>query len=122
MNTENMLLVADLIENHPNQFDMCEPWRVEIHNCGTVGCIGGFADGLLAKGNRALEETGQLVFDLTAQQAEELFYGGRIWIKYANELNILASDRYADMSSIKPHHAVAMLRNLANGIWSFDNV
>ena len=119
MNTENLLIVADLIEKYPNRFAVCNPWRVDIHDCGTAGCIGGFADGLLPERNRSLEEVGQQVFDLTEQQSEELFYVGKIWIKYAGELNIPSGDRYADMESIKPHHAVTMLRNLANGTWSF---
>lgn len=124
MNTKNMLVVADLIEKHPTHFNMSEPWRVDIHTCGSVGCIAGYAEGLLPNNSYSLEQVGSLALDLTPEESWSLFYGANIWGKYAGELGLEHDEEsdYVDMDSIKPHHAVTMLRNLANGIWSFDNV
>lgn len=122
MNTENMLKVADLIEQHPQQFDMEIPRRVDVHTCGTIGCIGGFAGGLLSEkeaGNMLLPEIGEKVFEITKKQAESLFYGEDVWVKYAEELDLPHHTQLVDMEHIKPHHAVTMLRNLASGKWSF---
>lgn len=124
MNVENMLKVADLIEQYPQQFDMGSPWRVDVHTCGTSGCIGGFARGLLSEEESRslwLHEIGEKVFGITKKQANNLFYGESVWVKYADELGLPISenDMYVDMSLIKPHHAVTMLRNLASGKWSF---
>lgn len=123
MNTENMLIVADLIEKHPTHFDMSQPWRVDIHTCGSVGCIAGYAEGLLPKDSYTLEQVGSLALDLTPEESWSLFYGDDVWVKYADELGLQnefdGEIDYVDMDSIKPHHAVTMLRNLANGTWSF---
>lgn len=122
MNVENMLKVADLIEQHPQQFDMESPYRVDIHDCGTVGCIAGFAEGLLPERDYyGMTEIGHLVFDIPLPQSQSLFFGGTIWVKYADDLGLPTTENsmYLDMGLIKPHHAVTMLRNLASGKWSF---
>lgn len=122
MNTENMLKVAYLIEQHPQQFDMMEPRRVDVNTCGTSGCIGGFAMGLVpeeeAKG-LWLEEIGEKVFGITKEQSRNLFYGECIWVKYADELGLPHNPWMVNMEHIKHHHAVTMLRNLASGRWNF---
>jgi hypothetical protein len=122
MNTENMLKVADLIEQYPQQFNMESPRRVDVHTCGTSGCIGGFAGGLLPEKEAEslwLHEIGEKVFGITEKQANDLFYGGNIWSKYAEELGLPHHTQLVDMEHIKPHHAVTMLRNLASGKWNF---
>lgn len=117
MNVENMLKVADLIEQHPECFDMSKPHKPD-YECGTSGCIAGYTKLL---GPRDLGEAGDYL-GLTSYQKEQLFYCGRVWGKYKDELQLEDTDEGdtgCHYSSVKPHHAVTMLRNLASGKWSF---
>lgn len=77
MNTENMLRVADAIEEESiAKFNM-GAW-VGTSCCGTVACVAGFAT-LLEPGvrsHRSWSERGEKILGLTDSEAEELFYGG----------------------------------------------
>lgn len=116
MNVENMLKVADEIEQHPEHFDMALPHRPD-YSCETAGCIAGycklFGPTTVYKSAKYLE--------LHDEEADQLFCGGAVWAKYSNELQItpFSDNSGCSYSSIKPHHAVTMLRNLASGKWSF---
>lgn len=116
MNTENMLKVANEIEQHPEHFDMKSPHQPD-YSCGTAGCIAGYTK---IFGPTSIGEAGDYL-GLTEYQREQLFYCGKVWGKYLKELGITDSigDIGCTYESVEPQHAVTMLRNLASGKWSF---
>lgn len=142
--------IADTIEAHKERFDMGfwmqPPGKMnrdndyigpkldllkEEHYCGTVACIGGFADAISLSKNVTRRE----YLPLNADEAEDLYYAdsryaGRecVWWKYAKELKLSDKDetlgkytddcRQANLEKITADMAITMLRNLASGKWT----
>lgn len=123
MNTENMLLVADLIEQNPNQFDMGCINKV-VTGTSDIGCIGGFCKGILKQHYISAVGAIEEAFELSYLDSSSLCYGGSIWVKYSKELGLTPCKSYdmelVDLDHVKPSHAVTMLRKLASGEWTFD--
>lgn len=131
MNNENLLRVANTIERFPDQFNMGS-WGYNFtpHTCGTVACIAGFA-AHLAKENKdecvVIFSTAASYLGLDPDDAESLFTGGgnSIWEKYAEELQLqivesIMAELYVPLETIRPIHAVTLLRKLASGEWTFS--
>jgi hypothetical protein len=114
-----MLIVADLIEKHTELFDMQN--FVEVNpECGTCGCIAGFAQMAVKLNNSQGGYADPYKFlDLPFDQGQELFYAKGVWVKYNEELRLTHPYGFS-LSDITPDRAITMLRNLASGEWSFD--
>jgi len=108
VNVENILKVADAIEKHsiPDlgfnmsyAFDAVGPEDDRSgHSCGTVACIGGWTNVVLAKSGNLPIAAAQRRLELTDRQADALFYPLGYW-RVDNDYT--------------PSQAVAVLRHLA---------
>lgn len=91
MNTKLLLEVKAKILEEPKQFEMSAYFSnasnsgIEIPNCGTAACIGGWAISFSKKLNPNLASAGvvhgwgseaQKILDLTAPERHQLFYAG----------------------------------------------
>lgn len=116
MNRENILAVADAIEKHSipdlgfNMVDylatseQLKSWEAEDHsghNCGTTGCIAGWAVAV-EEGGLPEKRAGYKFFE---QAADFLGLSDRT----SNHLFL----DYPSSSLVKPKHAVSVLRHLA---------
>ena len=121
MNRENVLKVADAIENHTIEglgFNMLtygsEHYRDRSgHNCGTVACIAGYAQALSGDIAEYIPTQAKLFLDLTDDEANELFLRTkeRHEIEYNVEEDLCKADELLDNTT--PQEAVDVLRYLA---------
>lgn len=97
MNVENLRIVRDTIALlPPERFNMATWGGLQTniyaqlvdqfqlkHDCGTCGCIGGWAQALLSKKGEPEEFEPRDLLGLTSDEAEELFYprlpNDRLW-------------------------------------------
>ncbi len=110
MNVENILKVADAIEQHsiPDLGFNMRRWRdragasspdLSGHGCGTVACIGGTAEAMFPK------KLAEDALGLTHEQSKALFFA------VDGTGNRVISDE--EFGSITPSQAAAVLRHLA---------
>lgn len=109
MNVENILKVADAIEQHSIPglgFNMLD-WRGPAdrvvcdksgHNCGTVACIGGWTEAIFPKDEHGRAVPAGETLDLDEDQR------GRLFFMYGTRRSL---------GSVKSDHAVRTLRHLA---------
>ena len=135
MNTERMMMLADLLDSLPEEKFELAYWvndreqeeetpdyvDLSVYNCNTTACIAGWAVALkndlavdeLYCGDVEKEATDYL--DLTSHERQRLFYYGAeaIWGQYSNELG--CSVPYEDTVTSKM--AATAIRNIAQGKW-----
>lgn len=123
VNRENILKVADAIENHSIKWlgfnmaswfdaDARHPWSPKDntnHNCGTVACIGGWA-GVLAMGKKTEKSAAKALANLNETRIHE-FLG--LETEVARSLFLPSHKVVGKWSDITPAQAVRVLRHLA---------
>lgn len=105
--TDRLLELADIIEAGEPRENI-QGWNMAAFmagaECGTAGCIGGWACAVYApdefRPTAAIDIVAQRVLGLSNQQAMDLFYG--VW-----------SEKCPDIKNITRHEAAAELRRLA---------
>ncbi len=87
MNIPNLIKTRDTIMSHTSQFNYCEyagAWAyedVDPFECGTIGCVAGFAVVALRRKRRSagqhaldVDNVGMLGLELTAEEEQFLFF------------------------------------------------
>lgn len=115
MNRENILKVADVIEDHANKFDM-DVWGAGdlLHNCGSAGCIGGWTLALFENDASGHSARASEYLGLTTEQGDELFFpsnyrdAGEVWTAVKDDPHIATAEQ-----------AATLLRMIADGTATF---
>ena len=135
MNTERMMMLADLLDSLPEEKFELAYWvndrrqeedapnyvDLSVYDCDTTACIAGWAVALkndLAVDNLYcgdVETQAGEYLDLTMNEAKRLFYYGTetIWSDYADELGCEFPYDY----SVTNKMAAKAVRNIAQGKW-----